>query len=187
MRVSGKIQCLDQAESDRLIVPLAQQILKRLGFLNVAFARMRVKEIAEELNRISHMFGCDAEHMSLPETLATLVAIISGDFNPAHMDPAYVDADMFRKIIAQGMLEAGLISAVLGAELPGPGTIYLGQDLRFLHPVSIGDRITATLMVTEKHPEKGDLTLDCRCINQEGELVMSGGGEGNRFQSGGPG
>ena len=86
-----------------------------------------------------------------------LFAIISGDVNPAHMDPAYADADMFHKIIAQGMLEAGLISAVLGTELPGPGTIYLGQDLRFLHPVSIGDRITATLTVTEKHPEKGDL------------------------------
>ena len=103
-----------------------------------------------------------------------LFAIISGDVNPAHMDPAYADADMFHKIIAQGMLEAGLISAVLGTELPGPGTIYLGQDLRFLHPVSIGDRITATLTVTEKHPEKRDLVLDCRCTNQDGELVISG-------------
>ncbi len=58
-----------------------------------------------------------------------LFAIISGDVNPAHMDPAYPDAAMFHKIIAQGMLEAGLISAVLGTKLPGPGTIYLGQDL----------------------------------------------------------
>jgi acyl dehydratase len=103
-----------------------------------------------------------------------LFGILSGDVNPAYMDPAYADADMFHKIMAQGMLEAGLIPAVLGAELPGPGTIYLGQNLRFLHPVSIGDRITAILKVTEKHPEKGDLTLDCRCINQEGELVIRG-------------
>ena len=103
-----------------------------------------------------------------------LFAIISGDVNLAHMDQAYADADMFHKIIAQGMLEAGLISAVLGTKLPGPGTIYLGQDLRFLHPVSIGDRITATLTVTEKHPEKRDLVLDCRCTNQDGELVISG-------------
>ena len=103
-----------------------------------------------------------------------LFAVVSGDVNPAHMDPAYAETDMFHKIIAQGMLEAGLISAVLGTKLPGPGTIYLGQDLRFLHPVSIGDRITATLTVTEKRPEKGDLTLDCRCTNQNGELVISG-------------
>ncbi|MEJ0095109.1 MAG: bifunctional enoyl-CoA hydratase/phosphate acetyltransferase [Methylocella sp.] len=103
-----------------------------------------------------------------------LFAIVSGDVNPAHMDPAYAETDMFHKIIAQGILEAGLISAVLGTKLPGPGTIYLGQDLRFLHPVSIGDKITATLRVTEKHPDKGNLVLDCRCANQNGELVISG-------------
>ncbi|SDS51469.1 phosphate butyryltransferase [Bradyrhizobium canariense] len=103
-----------------------------------------------------------------------LFAVVSGDVNPAHMDPAYAETDMFHKIVAQGILEAGLISAVLGTKLPGPGTIYLGQDLRFLRPVSIGDRITATLRVTEKHPEKGDLVLDCRCTNQSNELVISG-------------
>ena len=103
-----------------------------------------------------------------------LFAVVSGDVNPAHMDPAYAETDMFHKIIAQGMLEAGLISAVLGTRLPGPGTIYLGQDLRFLHPVSIGDQITATLTVTAKHPEKGNVVLDCRCTNQNGELVISG-------------
>lgn len=103
-----------------------------------------------------------------------LFAVISGDVNPAHMDPAYAETDMFHRIIAQGILEAGLISAVLGTKLPGPGTIYLGQDLRFLHPVSIGDTITATLTVTEKHPDKGNLVLDCRCTNQNTELVISG-------------
>ncbi|HEY0266626.1 MAG TPA: bifunctional enoyl-CoA hydratase/phosphate acetyltransferase [Rhizomicrobium sp.] len=103
-----------------------------------------------------------------------LFAVISGDVNPAHLDPVYAATDMFHKIVAQGMLEAGLISAVLGTKLPGPGTIYLGQDLRFLHPVSIGDRITATLTVTEKKADKGNLVLDCRCTNQDGELVISG-------------
>ncbi len=107
-----------------------------------------------------------------------LFALVSGDVNPAHMDPAYAETDMFHKIVAQGILEAGLISAVLGTKLPGPGTIYLGQDLRFLRPVGIpvgiGDRITATLKVTEMHPEKGDLVLDCRCTNQDNELVISG-------------
>ena len=103
-----------------------------------------------------------------------LFALVSGDVNPAHMDPSYARTDMFHRIIAHGMLTAGLISAVLGTKLPGPGTIYLGQDLRFLHPVDIGDTITATVTVREKHPEKGDLVLDCRCVNQSGEMVVTG-------------
>ncbi len=103
-----------------------------------------------------------------------LFAVVSGDVNPAHMDPAYAGTDIFHRVIAHGMLGAGLISSVLGTKLPGPGTIYLSQDLRFLHPVGIGDTITATLKVLEKHPEKGDLVLDCRCINQQGKLVISG-------------
>ena len=81
---------------------------------------------------------------------------------------------MFHRVIAHGMLSAGLISNVLGTKLPGPGTIYLGQDLRFTAPVDIGDTITATLTVAEKHPEKGDLVLDCSCTNQKGHVVISG-------------
>src|ERR1700761_1405623 len=103
-----------------------------------------------------------------------LFAVVSGDVNPAHMDPAYARTDMFHRIIAHGMLGAGLISNVLGTKLPGPGTIYLGQELRFLRPVDIGDTITATLTVTEKHPEKGYLLLDCNCSNQNGVEVISG-------------
>lgn len=103
-----------------------------------------------------------------------LFAVVSGDVNPAHMDPSYAQSDIFHRVIAHGMLGAGLISSVLGTKLPGPGTIYLGQDLRFLRPVGIGDTITATLTVTEKHPEKGDLILDCRCVNQKGQEVITG-------------
>jgi phosphotransacetylase/acyl dehydratase len=103
-----------------------------------------------------------------------LFAEVSGDVNPAHVDPAYAETDMFHHIIIHGMWGAGLISAVLGTKLPGPGTIYLGQDLRFRHPVSIGDTITATLTVKEKKPEKGDVTLDCVCTNQHGEQVITG-------------
>ena len=103
-----------------------------------------------------------------------LFAEVSGDVNPAHVDPAYAETDMFHHIIIHGMWGAGLISAVLGTKLPGPGTIYLGQDLRFRHPVSIGDTITATLTVAEKKPEKGDVTLDCVCTNQHGEQVITG-------------
>ena len=103
-----------------------------------------------------------------------LFAAVSGDVNPAHVDPAYAETDMFHHIIIHGMWGAGLISAVLGTKLPGPGTIYLGQDLRFRHPVSIGDTITATLTVKEKKPEKGDVTLDCVCTNQHGQQVITG-------------
>jgi phosphotransacetylase/acyl dehydratase len=103
-----------------------------------------------------------------------LFAAVSGDVNPAHVDPAYAETDMFHHIIIHGMWGAGLISAVLGTKLPGPGTIYLGQDLRFRHPVSIGDTITATLTVLEKTPAKGDVTLDCVCTNQHGEQVITG-------------
>ncbi|MGA9340738.1 MAG: bifunctional enoyl-CoA hydratase/phosphate acetyltransferase [Rhodanobacteraceae bacterium] len=103
-----------------------------------------------------------------------LFAVISGDINPAHMDPVYARNDPFHKIIAHGMWGAGLISSVLGTKLPGAGTIYLAQDLRFLQPVGIGDTITATLTVTEKHAEHGTLLFDCRCTNQDGLLVISG-------------
>jgi phosphate butyryltransferase len=103
-----------------------------------------------------------------------LFATVTGDVNPAHVDPVYAETDMFHHIIIQGMWGAGLISAVLGTKLPGPGTIYLGQNLRFRRPVFIGDTITATLTVREKNPEKGDVMLDCVCTNQHGEAVITG-------------
>ncbi|GAN76551.1 bifunctional enoyl-CoA hydratase/phosphate acetyltransferase [Acidisphaera rubrifaciens] len=103
-----------------------------------------------------------------------LFAVVTGDVNPAHMDPAYAATDMFHHVIAHGMLGAGLISSVLGTRLPGPGTIYLSQELRFRRPVSIGDAITATLTVLEKRPEHGDVVLDCTCTNQDGQAVITG-------------
>jgi phosphate butyryltransferase len=103
-----------------------------------------------------------------------LFATVTGDVNPAHVDPAYAATDMFHHIIIQGMWGAGLISATLGTRLPGPGTIYLGQDLRFTRPVSIGDTIIATVTVREKKPVKGDVVLDCVCTNQHGQTVITG-------------
>ncbi|MDN3564139.1 bifunctional enoyl-CoA hydratase/phosphate acetyltransferase [Paeniroseomonas aquatica] len=106
-----------------------------------------------------------------------LFAAVTGDVNPAHVDPAYAETDMFHHIIIQGMWGGGLISAVLGTRLPGPGTIYLGQELHFRRPVSIGDTITATVTVRDKRPEKGDVTLDTVCTNQHGDAVITGTAE----------
>ncbi len=103
-----------------------------------------------------------------------LFSVISGDINPAHLDADYAASDLFHHIIAQGVLTAGLISAVLGTKLPGPGTIYLAQDLKFRAPVSPGDSITATVTVTERQPEKHRLILDCHCVNQAGVEVIRG-------------
>ena len=103
-----------------------------------------------------------------------LFAVVSGDVNPAHLDPAYAETDLFHKIIAHGMWGGALISAVLGTQLPGPGTIYLSQSLQFRGPVGIGDTITTTVTVRETKPEKHRLVLDCVCRNQDGHDVITG-------------
>src|SRR5436305_7453189 len=103
-----------------------------------------------------------------------LFAVMSGDVNPAHVDEEYARSDMFHKIIAHGMWGASLISTLLGTKLPGPGTIYLSQTLRFHHPVALGDTITVTVTVTATERERHCVTLDCACTNQRGEVVISG-------------
>jgi phosphotransacetylase/acyl dehydratase len=106
-----------------------------------------------------------------------LFAAVTGDVNPAHVDPAYAAADMFHHIIMHGLWGGGLIGAVLGTKLPGPGTIYLAQDLRFRTPISPGDTITATVTVRAKQPETAQITLDCACANQDGVTVITGTAE----------
>ncbi len=101
-------------------------------------------------------------------------ARISGDHNPVHLDDEYARTTRFGGRIAHGMLTAGFISAVLGTKLPGPGGIYLNQTLKFTAPVRIGDTITATAEVTAYRDDKRIVTLKTDCINQRGELVLSG-------------
>ncbi|TDT99582.1 MULTISPECIES: bifunctional enoyl-CoA hydratase/phosphate acetyltransferase [Azorhizobium] len=103
-----------------------------------------------------------------------LFAAVSGDVNPAHMDPAYAATAIFGHVVAHGMWTGALVSSVLGTELPGPGTIYLEQDLRFRRPVSPGDLITAMVKVAEKRPEKKIVILETRCTNQDGTDVLTG-------------
>lgn len=114
---------------------------------------------------------------TLTEQDIQLFAVVSGDVNPAHLDADYAATDMFHRIIAHGMWGGGLISAVLGTELPGPGAIYLSQSLRFTRPVGLGDTITATVTVVEKRADHGVVVFDCVCINQHGEEVITGRAE----------
>ncbi len=106
-----------------------------------------------------------------------LFASVSGDVNPAHLDHAYADASMFHGVIAHGMLGGSMFSTVLGTLLPGPGTIYLSQDLHFRRPVKPGDTLTASVTVREMFPDKKRIILDCRCTNQDGKDVISGSAE----------
>src|SRR3974390_1375632 len=103
-----------------------------------------------------------------------LFAVMSGDVNPAHLDEPYAETSMFHRIIAHGMWGGALISAVLGTRLPGPGTIYVAQDLPFRKPVGLGDTVRVTVTAAEKRPEKHMVVFDCRCVNQRGEDVITG-------------
>lgn len=102
-----------------------------------------------------------------------LFSLMSSGANPA-VDAEYAKDDMFHQIIVQGMWGAALISTVLGTEIPGPGTIYLDQTLRFSAPVAPGDTITITVTVTDKKPEHHIAVLECKCVNQHDKVVISG-------------
>jgi phosphate acetyltransferase len=109
-------------------------------------------------------------------TLADIQAFaaVSGDTNPAHLDPNYAGDTLFHGVIAHGMWSGALVSALLGTQLPGPGTIYLQQDLQFLRPVRIGDTLVVTVSVSAKDDEKKHVTLDCEVHKQGGESVLRG-------------
>ena len=106
-----------------------------------------------------------------------LFAVASGDANPVHLDADFAATTPFKERIAHGMLTGAIISAAIAMELPGPGTIYLGQTLRFRLPVKIDDTITIQLEVTEKRDKRKFVTLDCKAFNQHEKLVASGTAE----------
>jgi len=111
---------------------------------------------------------------SITEDDILLFALVSGDHNPIHLDAEYAERSFFGKRIAHGFLIGSLISAVLGNALPGPGSIYLGQTLKFLAPIHIGDTVTVTVKVVALREEKRIVTLHTACTNQHGTLVLSG-------------
>ena len=102
-----------------------------------------------------------------------LFALASGDLNPAHLDAEYAAKTPFKTVIAHGMWGASMISALLGTQFPGPGTIYLSQTLRFSAPVRVGDTLTVKLTVKSLDAEKKWATLECVCTNQKGKVVAT--------------
>jgi len=101
-------------------------------------------------------------------------AELTGDTNPVHLDDTYAAGTRFGRRIAHGMIAAGLISATLANDLPGPGTVYLGQTLQFKAPVYPGDTITATVEVKSIRADKPIATLSTFCTNQDNVMVLEG-------------
>jgi len=111
---------------------------------------------------------------TITETDVYMYSGITGDINPAHINEEFMKTSMFKGRIVHGMLTAGLVSAVLGMRLPGPGTIYLGQTLEFTAPVRFGDTILAEVEVLKKTDKKKNVVLNTICTNQDGKVVLRG-------------
>jgi len=101
-------------------------------------------------------------------------AHLVGDENPVHLEDDFAKRTRFGRCIAHGMWGASLISAVLGTQIPGPGTIYLSQSLQFVAPVFIGDTITARATTIKVREDKPIVTLETICSNRGGEVVLKG-------------
>jgi 3-hydroxybutyryl-CoA dehydratase len=111
---------------------------------------------------------------TISESDIYLFAGVTGDLNPAHINETYAKTTFFKTRIAHGMLLAGFISAVIAMQLPGPGTIYLHQNLDFKAPAKIGDTITAQVEITEIVKEKKHVRLKTTCTNQDGKVILDG-------------
>ncbi len=111
---------------------------------------------------------------AISDDMIRAFAELTGDTNPVHLDDGYAAGTQFGRRIAHGMIAAGMISATLANDLPGPGTLYLGQTLKFKQPVYPGDTITATVEVLTVRPDKPIVTLGTVCTNQDGDVVLEG-------------
>jgi 3-hydroxybutyryl-CoA dehydratase len=124
-------------------------------------SELRLGDRAETVNHVTEETGIK-------------FADVSNDHNPVHLDEVYAAATPFKGRIAHGMLLAAYISAVLGNDLPGPGSIYVNQTLSFKAPVRYGDTITTTVEVVELIPERNRSKLRTTCTNQNGQVVLEG-------------
>jgi acyl dehydratase len=129
--------------------------------IGLSIDAIQVGNHAEIIRRVSH------------DDVAEFVDAV-GDYNPVHSDPQYAAQTVFKEPIVPGIWTAGLISAVIGTRLPGPGAIYLSQSLKFLKPVMFDDVITARVEVLETNREKNRMRLRTVCTNQRGEEVLTG-------------
>ena len=111
---------------------------------------------------------------TITETDINDFARVTGDFNPVHLDQTYAEKTIFKGRIAHGLLSVGLLSSILGNILPGHGTIYLSQEVKFLAPVRIGDTINARVEVIELVQEKNRAKFKTTCMNQDGKIVVDG-------------
>lgn len=111
---------------------------------------------------------------TVSESDVYLYAGVCGDFNPAHVNESYAQGTFFKTRIAHGMLSAGFISAAIGMKLPGPGAIYIRQELNFKAPVQIGDTVTARVEIIEINSEKNRIRMKTTCTNQENTLILEG-------------
>lgn len=111
---------------------------------------------------------------TLTEEDLILFAKVSGDYNPVHLDEEFAKGSMFKERIGHGMWTGAVVSATLATVIPGPGTIYLSQNIQFKRPVKLNDEITATLTVTDKKDKNKQVTLDCKVENQKGVIVAVG-------------
>jgi phosphate acetyltransferase len=128
---------------------------------NVTFDELRIGQSAE------------MKHTLTPTDVQAFAAV-SGDTNPAHLDEDYANGTIMHGIVAHGMWTGALMSAVFGTVLPGLGTIYLEQSLRFRRPVRIGDQLVVRATVKSKDEAKKRVTFDCEVINQNGETIVTG-------------
>jgi phosphate acetyltransferase len=103
-----------------------------------------------------------------------LFAAISGDVNPTHLDPEFAKKGPMHEVVGHSMWGGALFSALLGNQLPGPGTVYVRQDLRFHRPITVGDTLTASVTVKEKNPQNHHVVFECLAVNQDGLKVIDG-------------
>lgn len=123
-----------------------------------------------ELN-IGQQFSTTRE---VTDELVRKFADVSGDHNPIHLDEEFAKTTRFGRRIAHGMLSGAFISAVLGNEFKGLKIVYLSQTMKFTAPVYLGDTVTATATITNIREERGIVTLETNCTNQNGELLVKG-------------
>ena len=111
---------------------------------------------------------------TISETDVYNFAGVTGDMNPVHVNQPYVENTFFKSRIAHGILISSLLPNVLGTKLPGPGTLYKRQELKFLKPVYIGDTIEASVEIVEIDKENNEVKVKTSCINQNGVIVVEG-------------